>query len=541
MIPFSKSPSADPGPARSSCGSCRSVRALDRGPVSLGDADRRDRLRRGDEAAAHRRRRRRRRRGGVVLSARMTALAPAAGRSGSSAGTWSTCPGRRGNRSGREAHERAAASVGSALPSFTRTIWPATPAFVAGGPYRAHPAPKSPTPMTATWFWSPNVVCSPGHRNICIRGTPVPGVGSVGVEKFALFVSPTRPGPRSGRSRRRDPAAVVVRLEVPRRLVEAVAVEDVVERVAAVEQVRDNGVAVELRVLRQVGGEVEVEPRTAARAATEVLRLVVVLVEIGMVVVPAGDRELRPGDAVRVVPAERRSEPVGRVLHSSPESRRSGSRRQLEDAVARPVDHGVRRERHARRRDDRRAPDAEERAQVFERVVAHPIRRIQELARPGVHRRIPGRCAAEESSMVTCQARRSPLLVGCQPSRAGMAACEMPPLETSATPSSSSRIRRLTGSSSRDRRRRPQRRLRRRERLPGRSARRTAARMRRPRRRPGLVGRDVDGRVGIEDLEALELLVQIHVGNTAVGGSSRCSLARSATSALVTPRSAGCA
>ena len=75
-----------------------------------------------------------------------------------------------------------------ATPSFTRTSWPLTPAFVAGGPNRAQPAPKSPTPMMETWFWSPNVVVLPGHRYICIRGTPVPGVGSAGVEKLALFV-----------------------------------------------------------------------------------------------------------------------------------------------------------------------------------------------------------------------------------------------------------------------------------------------------------------------------------------------------------------
>ena len=38
------------------------------------------------------------------------------------------------------------------------------------------------------------------------------------------------------------------------------------------------------------------------------------------------------------------------------------------------------------------------------------------------------------------------------------------------------------------------------------------------------VGRDVDGRVGIEDLEALEPLVQIHVGNAAVAAlhDARC-------------------
>ncbi len=77
-------------------------------------------------------------------------------------------------------------SVGSAVPSLTRTIWPLTPAFVAGGPYRAQPAPKSPAPVIETWFWFPSWL--PGHRNICIRGTPVPGVGSVGVEKLALLV-----------------------------------------------------------------------------------------------------------------------------------------------------------------------------------------------------------------------------------------------------------------------------------------------------------------------------------------------------------------
>ena len=123
-----------------------------------------------------------------------------------------------------------------------------TPAFVAGGPKRAQPAPKSPTPFTTTWFWLPELV-APGQRYICIRGTPVPGVGSVGVEKLALFVADSVLGLAADVVAAETAAAVVVVLEVPRRLVEAVAVEDVVERVAPVEQVRDDGVAVELRVL----------------------------------------------------------------------------------------------------------------------------------------------------------------------------------------------------------------------------------------------------------------------------------------------------
>ena len=154
--------------------------------------------------------------------------------------------------------------------------WPA-------GPNRAQPAPKLADAVDETWFWSPKVVVLPGHRNICIRGTPVPGAARSASRSWRCSCR-LRPEPRSARSRRpRPPAAVVVRLEVRRRLVEAVAVEDVVERVAAVEQVRDNGVAIELRVLRQVGREVEVEPRTAVRAAPEVLQLVVVLVEIRVV------------------------------------------------------------------------------------------------------------------------------------------------------------------------------------------------------------------------------------------------------------------
>jgi hypothetical protein len=74
-------------------------------------------------------------------------------------------------------------SLGFAPPSSTRTIGPAVPALVAGGPNRAQLAPISPTPSRTTWFCGPNWL--PGQRNICIRGVPA---SAAGVEKLALLV-----------------------------------------------------------------------------------------------------------------------------------------------------------------------------------------------------------------------------------------------------------------------------------------------------------------------------------------------------------------
>ncbi len=227
------------------------------------------------------RRRRRRRRRGVVLSARMTALAPAA---------WAFCvftlergsvpPVDHGAIAPAGKPTSAVAALGrrARCPSFTRTIWPAD-AGVRG----RRPVPR-PAGAEVADAVDDDLVLEPERRD-----APRPeehlhprhaGAGRrLGRRREVGVVRP-----RAVLSLAADvvaaeaAAAVVVRLEVPCCLVEAEAVEDVVERVAAVEQVRDNGVAVELRVLRQVGGEVEVEPRTAARAATEVLRLVVVLV-----------------------------------------------------------------------------------------------------------------------------------------------------------------------------------------------------------------------------------------------------------------------
>ena len=108
-------------------------------------------------------------------------------------------------------------------------------------------------------------------------------------------------------------AAVVLDLEVPRGLVEAVQVHQVVHDVAPAEHVGDVRGHVVLRVLVQVDGEVEVEPGAAVRRAAGVLRPVVVAIGVGVDVVAAGDRELGTRDAVRVLPAERRRGAVGRV------------------------------------------------------------------------------------------------------------------------------------------------------------------------------------------------------------------------------------
>jgi hypothetical protein len=105
-------------------------------------------------------------------------------------------------------------------------------------------------------------------------------------------------------------AAVVVLLEVPRRLVEAVLVHQVVDEVVPVEEVRDGGRPVGRGRLREVQREVERQRGPAVRDARRVRGVVVVGVGVGVDVVAAADGELGPGRAVRVVPAVRRGDGV---------------------------------------------------------------------------------------------------------------------------------------------------------------------------------------------------------------------------------------
>src|SRR5262249_44359291 len=115
-------------------------------------------------------------------------------------------------------------------------------------------------------------------------------------------------------------AAVVVDLEVAGGLGEAVLVVHVVQQVVQIEQVHLGGVLVlrDGRGLGQVRGEAaEVQGRAAIRARGAALvgvgDVVAVAVQVGVDVVAAGVGDLRPGDAVGVVPAERRGGRVGRV------------------------------------------------------------------------------------------------------------------------------------------------------------------------------------------------------------------------------------
>ena len=185
-------------------------------------------------------------------------------------------------------------------------------------------------------------------------------------------------------------AAVVGGLEVPGRLVHPVAEEEVVERVVREEQVRDDGVAVVLRMLVQVGGEVEVETGPAVRVEAHVGGLVVVLVEVRVRVVPLRVQELGPGDAVRVVPAERRRDRVGRVVHEVARPVVRALQRELERPVARAVDHRARRE-HVRgqRGLRRRAAGTLEGRQRAEAVVRRPVVLGEQLAGLGVDGRVP--------------------------------------------------------------------------------------------------------------------------------------------------------
>ena len=107
-----------------------------------------------------------------------------------------------------------------------------------------------------TWFCGPNWL--PGHRYICIRGA-LPSCGG-GVEVRVVGAAAVG-GLAADVVAAGAAAAVVVGLEVAGRLVEPVPPGEVVDHVAAVEQVRGRRVAVGLRVLGQVDREVEVERR----------------------------------------------------------------------------------------------------------------------------------------------------------------------------------------------------------------------------------------------------------------------------------------
>ena len=162
------------------------------------------------------------------------------------------------------------------------------------------------------------------------------------------------------------------------------------ERVVPVEEVRGRRVTVRLRVLGQVGREEEVETGASARRRSEVLGLVVVLILVRMSVVAPCDHPLGPCDAVVVVPTERRRERVRRVGHDRERSVVRALRRDLEHAVARPVVDGVGR---AGRREHRRrggAAGARQRClQVPYVVLAGPVVDSEESARRRVDGRVP--------------------------------------------------------------------------------------------------------------------------------------------------------
>jgi hypothetical protein len=123
-----------------------------------------------------------------------------------------------------------------------------------------------------------------------------------------------------------------------------------VDDVVPVEEVRDVRRLRVDRLAGEVDGEVEVEAGAPVRTAARVGQVVVRAVGVGVDVVPRRQRRLGAGNAVRVVPAERRGERVRRVLDDRPVAVRRAPERQREDVVARAVVHGRRRRRqHGRR------------------------------------------------------------------------------------------------------------------------------------------------------------------------------------------------
>ena len=229
-----------------------------------------------------------------------------------------------------------------------------------------------------------------------------------------------RPRPRPGRSRpgpRRDRS---VGLEVAGRLVEAVVVRDVVEPVVAVEEVRHDGFPVVLGVLVEVGREVEREARASVRAAAEVGGFAVVLIEVRMRVVPLRRGELRARGAVRVVPAKRRGDRIGRVRDDLPRRVVRALGREREHVVARAVVHlgGRRCAGRGARAGDGAVARALERRELAERVLGRPVVRVEQPAILGVDGGVPGLSPAE-SSITSRQASRRPLSVGASPDGAG--------------------------------------------------------------------------------------------------------------------------
>ena len=161
------------------------------------------------------------------------------------------------------------------------------------------------------------------------------------------------------------------------------------DHVAAVEEVGGHSLAIRLRVLREIDREVEVQARATAWAAAEVLLLVVVLVEVRVVVVPARDRELGARNAVGVMPAERRREPIGRVLDELARCVVRALVREPENAVARPVDHRVGRDRIDGRRLCREVRACERLRKIPEVVLVRPVLGCEQLAGLGVHGGVP--------------------------------------------------------------------------------------------------------------------------------------------------------
>src|SRR6185503_9828195 len=99
--------------------------------------------------------------------------------------------------------------------------------------------------------------------------------------------------------------AVGVLLEVPRSGVEPMRVEDIVDDVVPVKEVRDRGVTRIKRTPSQIKWEVEVEARGSIGIGPHVGGVVVVTVRVGMDVVALRSSEVGAGDTVDVVPAER--------------------------------------------------------------------------------------------------------------------------------------------------------------------------------------------------------------------------------------------
>ena len=243
-------------------------------------------------------------------------------------------------------------------------------------------------------------------RARAVRGRHEVGVVAAGVELVADVGAALHLGVYG--IARGPAAAVVVGLEVPRRLGEAVAVEHVVDDVGEVEKLRGGGVGVGRGVLREVQREGERERGAAVRRGVGgVGRLVVVAVHVGVGVVAARGGELGARGPVGVVPAVGRGE---RVLHAGDEraavggGRRGGVDRRGDRERVHLVARGLRGDERARpheaaaplasggARGDRREAHGRGLARGLrrgavrpERVVDHQVVPHELLARGRVH------------------------------------------------------------------------------------------------------------------------------------------------------------